>query len=1369
MYADIGIWNDPANGSARAYSGLPRSSVGNSAIAGFGIFAGTPRYILRETTGLGRVFWTDARNSTALPVQIGALADQTWQIGAVADMDKDGVADIVWRNSGGANAIWLLTASGNLKSPSFAIDPLVDSNWEIKGAADFNGDGNTDILWYHKTNGLVVAWYLNATYQQITAAQVLTTLPNASWEIRPDAAGDFDGDGDGDFLATNKSNNTAVIYKMQGGVVQPPLTLAGQPNIPASLPPARNYAPLVMLDAPINTLDITSSGGSNPLAMGDLGVLNSNSRITLPSRNNVGSSAFDTRYKFQVAAGSTATLAIGVDNPWFTVINTAQDGTGIGGFSERGGFMVQSYGPGTHYLRVNFNPNAPAGTNADANYNLIVNPAVAPPVLAADITPGTASSVLANNVTIGTTNYFLIAQGDNSGLWKTDGTIAGTSLVKAGFSNGSMIANGSTLYFAFTDDSLKGMELWKSDGTAAGTVQVKDINPDTPDSYPTDFTIFNGQVYFAATDSTNGRELWKTDGTASGTVLVANIGTDTATDIVDGSPAGLTVFNGSLVFSANNGTGRELWRVSTGGVPTVITNFPASANPQFITNTTTHIYASVATGGQDANKNDLDTELVRVDTSWNATKLDVSTGASSSTPEYLTAWGGDLYFTAKTAASGRELYRANGSGFVQIADINPGAASAAPSSLTVANSKLMFAATEPTNGRELWAYNGSVAPTRISQIASGASSSYPRNLSAIGNTVYFTALNSGYNFELYKTDGTTVSLVKEINTGNSNADPSKPGIVYDAGNGKGIFNAFTNDFGYEPWITDGTSGGTFQLVDATISPRGEIGQAVTMGGWSYFAAQRADVGTELFRTDGTTTQLVSDINAGWGSSKPDNLTVAGGFVYFSAYTKTNGVKLWRTDGVTTAIVGNINAATESDYINSIAADTSGNVFVAGKLTNTAGTLRRVVGTNLVEIKNFGIGGGIDRMTALGNAVYMGAVDASTGVADIGIEPWVATTAGASLLGDIQPGSGGSVPRDFVRTDNGDVYFVGFTTLKGDELYKSAGGTGAPVQFIRPATGGLATGANGANIGNVTALGNEVFFRAVTSVSRRCPRANYTNLTSCGSWNVPADNTNSSINIWRTDGTDNGTFIDPNLNAESLNYGPISDNTFIDFTSLMAVSSPAGKSIYVPSVFGRRDPDHIVNYIPNGLCGVMGASSGLSWEANIQPSREVRVSFPMSQGKHGEASRVLWAGNQTSFAPNGGYYLALDESAISVEAPYSCTTDFTPFGQPTEYSIYRQRLYDTRLANYEDIVLGNMNGTIYIAGWKVNRYEVWAMPHSESLATRYSADGGVAPRNLTFVGSLANVRRKTLEFMPANNQMLFKGFDSAAKKYKVWKI
>ena len=66
-------------------------------------------------------------------------------------------------------------------------------------------------------------------------------------------------------------------------------------------------------------------------------------------------------------------------------------------------------------------------------------------------------------------------------------------------------------------------ELWKSDGTAAGTVMVKDINPGSGNSAPLSLTNVNGKLYFAANDGADGDELWKSDGTAAGTLMVKDI------------------------------------------------------------------------------------------------------------------------------------------------------------------------------------------------------------------------------------------------------------------------------------------------------------------------------------------------------------------------------------------------------------------------------------------------------------------------------------------------------------------------------------------------------------------------------------------------------------------------------------------------------------------------------------------------------------------------------------------------------------------------------------------------------------------------------------------------------------------------------
>lgn len=72
---------------------------------------------------------------------------------------------------------------------------------------------------------------------------------------------------------------------------------------------------------------------------------------------------------------------------------------------------------------------------------------------------------------------FCASDSTSRGVYLTDGTVAGTGLLKRfpGFVYGSVIS-GNTAYLA-ADDGVTGMQLWKTDGTAAGTVQVTAFTP----------------------------------------------------------------------------------------------------------------------------------------------------------------------------------------------------------------------------------------------------------------------------------------------------------------------------------------------------------------------------------------------------------------------------------------------------------------------------------------------------------------------------------------------------------------------------------------------------------------------------------------------------------------------------------------------------------------------------------------------------------------------------------------------------------------------------------------------------------------------------------------------------------------------------
>lgn len=156
--------------------------------------------------------------------------------------------------------------------------------------------------------------------------------------------------------------------------------------------------------------------------------------------------------------------------------------------------------------------------------------------------------------------YFSASNGPQpNALWVSGGTTLSTYLVSTTTANGNprkFVKFGSDVYFV--NDTFYGSELWKTDGVAGsnGTTIVKNINvAGGTGSDPDELTVYNGKLYFTADNGINGRQLWVSDGTEAGTTIITINPTGTS-DI-----SNLIVYNNEIYFAANAGVGigKELY------------------------------------------------------------------------------------------------------------------------------------------------------------------------------------------------------------------------------------------------------------------------------------------------------------------------------------------------------------------------------------------------------------------------------------------------------------------------------------------------------------------------------------------------------------------------------------------------------------------------------------------------------------------------------------------------------------------------------------------------------------------------------------------------------------------------------------------
>jgi ELWxxDGT repeat protein len=699
-----------------------------------------------------------------------------------------------------------------------------------------------------------------------------------------------------------------------------------------------------------------------------------------------------------------------------------------------------------------------------------------------DIYPGVTSSLVGNLTLFNGSIYFIALHGGGNDLWKSDGTEDGTMSVDIepipSSAAGELITIGGNIYFLGAAPE-SGWELWKSDGTANGTHIVKDIIPG-PESGMVrgiaNLTNVNGVLFFTTNDGKNGMELWKTDGTDAGTVMVKDINPGNGSTTF----SYLTAINNKLFFSAD------------------IDGFP-------------HLWKSDGT--------DPGTSIVNNNLAF--------TGR-------VFLFKNEIYFGAISFLDGRELWKTDGteSGTVLIKDINPGFEQSMPwtpgifDEFAAIGDHLFFAAEDGSNKIQLWKTNGTPEGTSMVKKINPSDHSSPRNFTVVNGTLYFSAAQEGSSanskFEIWKSDGTEAgtTLVKEINP----TSGSNPTALREA-NGLLYFAANDGILGNELWRSDGTESGTFLLSDINKESDFYPVSLVPNGNDLFFINRPDAKGYQIWNSDGTDegTALVRDINPATLSFQI-NATNVDGKLFFSIDDIAHGYELWVSDGTPTGtkIVkdiypGPMGSGAGMSLGGSFSAIGAEIFFTADDGVNGLALWRSDgTQTGTVLVKDLDVPQQAQRFITIGNTLYF----------FIGSRLFKSdgTTTGTVLIKTVNTLNPGANVTSLVN-NNGTLYFTIDDGIHGRELWKSDGTDGGTVMVkdIYPKTG--------------------IHFMAVWGA--------YNGIA----YMTASDDVNG-YELWKSDGTEEGTSMVKDISTGALSSSPVGFNAI-------------GDSFY----FYATDPDH----------------------------------------------------------------------------------------------------------------------------------------------------------------------------------------------------
>ena len=134
--------------------------------------------------------------------------------GVAVDFDADGRADLLWHNpSTGQLYAWLMNGRAQA-SATFLTPGSVGTAWQVRGIADLDGDGRSDVLFHNQATGELYAWFMDGVTRRSAAYLTPAAVNPALWQVQ--GLTDFDGDGTADILWRHQGTGQLYVWLMDG-------------------------------------------------------------------------------------------------------------------------------------------------------------------------------------------------------------------------------------------------------------------------------------------------------------------------------------------------------------------------------------------------------------------------------------------------------------------------------------------------------------------------------------------------------------------------------------------------------------------------------------------------------------------------------------------------------------------------------------------------------------------------------------------------------------------------------------------------------------------------------------------------------------------------------------------------------------------------------------------------------------------------------------------------------------------------------------------------------------------------------------------------------------------------------------------------